>query len=118
MLIQMCLQTCDIPSIEKINGPAKQDVLDSLRARELESIGWSWFFNVGFQTGPAWKSMFAGDRKLSIGKAQWRGEDFRVGGIVEAGVEFADALSCFEVVRDMTLAEVFGLVFEVVKTGI
>ena len=58
------------------------------------------------------------NRKLSIGKAQWRGEDFRVGGIVEAGVEFADALSCFEVVRDMTLAEVFGLVFEVVKTGI
>jgi len=61
MLIEVRLQTCYIPCIEKIDGTAKEGVLDSLMAWQVQSIGWSWFFHVGFQTRPAWKAMFARD---------------------------------------------------------
>jgi hypothetical protein len=55
---------------------------------------------------------------LRIGNAEWSREDFRVGGSVEPWVEFADALSCFEVVGGMGFAQILGLVLEVVETGI
>jgi hypothetical protein len=55
---------------------------------------------------------------LRIGKAKWSGEYLCVGGCVEAGVEFPDALSCFEMVRVVGFSQVSGLMFQVVETRI
>jgi hypothetical protein len=55
---------------------------------------------------------------LRIGNAEWSREDFRICGCVEAGMEFPDALSCFETVGGVGFAQVFGLIFQVVEIGI
>jgi len=118
MLLQVSPQTCCIPSIEKIDGPAKQDVLDSLMARQLQLIGWCWFFDAGFQARPAWKSILTGNRELRIREAEFSGEDFSIAGILEMWMKLSEPLGHFQVMGSMPFQQVFCLILEMVKAGI
>jgi hypothetical protein len=55
---------------------------------------------------------------LRIGKAELSGEDFRICGCLEAWVEFPYALCRIGLMGGMRFAQVFGLMFQVVKIGI
>jgi hypothetical protein len=95
MLMQVCAQISCVTCIEEFHGMAKRCIFNPLLVRQIQSIGERWFFNVPFQPRPARKSVFAGDGKLRVTKAQLTLEDFSVRGPMETRVKFPDPLRCF-----------------------
>src|ERR1700736_1868045 len=118
MLFQVSPQTCGIACIEKMDGPAKEGVLNSLMVRKLRLIGWYWFFNTGFQACPAGKSILTGNCELRICEAESSGKDFSIAGTHERWMKLSDPLSHLKVAGSMAFQQVFGLILEMIKTGI
>jgi hypothetical protein len=118
MLFQVSPQTSGIACIEKMDGPAKQGVLNSLMVRQLRLIGWCWFLNTGFQARPTWKSILTGNCELCICEAESSGKDFSIAGANERWMKLSDPLSHLKVAGSMAFQQVFCLILEMVKTGI
>ena len=69
MLLQMRTQSSYVTCIEELDGTAKLHIFNALLVRQIQSIGKGWFFDVAFQSCPAWKSIFAGNGELSVAEA-------------------------------------------------
>jgi hypothetical protein len=92
ILFQLRAQTNHITRVEKFYGAAKCCIFNSLLVRQIQPIGQCWFFNVSFQSPPAWESTFAGDRKLRVTESELSFEDFSVFSPAETWVKFPDPL--------------------------
>jgi hypothetical protein len=92
MLIQLPTQTNYVSRIKKLYGSTKCCIFNSLLVRQIQPIGQRWFFNVPFQSRPAWKSILAGDCKLRVTESELSLEDFGIFGPTETWVKFPEPL--------------------------
>src|ERR1700688_1034512 len=118
MLLQISAQSCHVPGIDKIYGPAKNRVLDAFLVRQIQLIRQRRFFNMPFQSCPAWKSGSAGDGELRVTQLEPYGKDFGIGSAKKARMKFPEALRRSRIARSMFLQQVFSLIPEMIETGI
>ena len=101
MLLQVRTQTGCVTGIDQIHSVAKNRIFDSFMVRQIQLIRQRRFFDMPFESCPAWKSSLAGDYELRVTKLQVLRENVIVRGAMEARMKFPDALRRSRVARSM-----------------
>jgi hypothetical protein len=118
MLPKMVAQAGNVSGVEKIDGAAKYRVFDSLMMRQVELIGERGSFDMAFQASPTGESRLASDGQLGVAQAKLSAENFGVRGALEARVKLTNQLSRGWIAGGFRLQQIFGLILEMVQTGI
>lgn len=106
-------QCGQITFVEEIYCTPEAQILDAFVVRKVQAIGEGRVFEMTLQSAPVGEAALARDGELGIGEGASGGEDFRVRGRAESGVELTKPLGGTRDFRGVLVEQIAGFTLEV-----